>query len=846
MIAISFQGVWAHKRRLVGTFLAVFLGVAFLAGTLMLNDTLSANFDSLFASVYAHTDAVIRTATRVGTNPASARGLIAQSLVARVRAGPGVANAAPAVQGYGRLIDRHGKAIGGGGPPTLAGTWVTDPDLTPYRLVAGRPPRADDEVVINRGAAKAGDFHVGDTVTVATQTPVRVKVVGIATFGSADGFGGSTFTAFTLAGAQRNVTARPGQITSIAVKAAAGVSQEDLVRRLRPLLPHGVEAVTRAQLAKESADDINAEFLNLFQTALVVFAGIALLVAAFSIANTFAILVAQRTRESALLRVLGASRGQILTSVLLEALLVGVAASAAGLVGGLGIASLLKGVFAGFGFALPASGLAFTGTSSAVALLVGVVVTLLAGVFPAVRASRVPPLAVLRDVSIDRSSTSTPRAIAGIVLMALGVLVVATAVNGSGSTVLMRAGLGAVLTLIGMVVLGPTAARPASAFLGWPLPRLRGITGALARQNALRNPGRTAGTAAALMVGVGVVTLFTVLTASLKASIQDRVATAFGGDLVISAGGFAGGGFSPHLATAISRLPVVRSAIGVGSGTALIDGAGQQISVVSPTQLGQVRGVTVVAGSLALLANQQVAVSRQTATTNGWHVGTPVRVTFPDGAAATVRVGAIYTAPDAVGAYVLTPAAWAPHAMQELDSAVFITLNDGVALQSGKAAVQKVATAYGAPQVLDRQGYNDAVAGGVNQLLSLVYVLLALAIIIALMGIANTLSLAIHERTRELGLLRAVGQSRAQVRAMVRWEAALVAMFGTVGGLGLGVFLGWALVRAAAEQGINTFAAAPTQLIVVLVVGGVAGVVASLRPARRAARLNVLEAIATE
>ena len=230
MVTISFKGVWAHKRRLVGTFLAVFLGVAFLAGTLVLNDTLSANFDSLFASVYAHTDAVIRTATQIGTNPASPRGLIAQALVARVAAVPGVADVAPVVQGYGRLIDRHGKAIGGGGPPTLAGTWVADPDLTPYRLVAGRPPQGDDEVVINRGAARAGDFHVGDTVTVATSAPVRVKIVGIATFGSADGFGGSTYTAFTLAGAQRYVTARPGRVTSIAVKAAPVVN----IREGRP------------------------------------------------------------------------------------------------------------------------------------------------------------------------------------------------------------------------------------------------------------------------------------------------------------------------------------------------------------------------------------------------------------------------------------------------------------------------------------------------------------------------------------------------------------------------------------------------------------------------------------
>lgn len=850
MGTLTMKGLWAHKRRLAGTFLAVFLGVAFLAGTLVLGDTLRANFDNLFAEANAGTDVVVRPESEIQTDPGEAQsGVIPESLVGELEAVDGVAAVAPSIEGYGEILGRDGDGLGGNGPPTIAGNWITDEELNPYQVAEGRPPRAGDEVVINKGAADDGDLKVGDTTTVLTPEPVEVEIVGIATFGSEDGLGGVTYAAFTLEAAQEYLINAPNEVSTISVRAESGVSQDELVQRIDRVLPADIEAISGSELTAENSEDINEEFLDVFTTFLVVFAGVALLVATFSIYNTFSILVAQRTRESALLRAVGAGQGQIVTSMIVEALLVGVLASGAGVLGGLGIAGLLKGLFDSFGFALPAGGLAVDATAVILPIVVGVVVTLAAGVFPAIKASRVPPLAALRDVALDRAGTSVVRAITGVAITALGVAVVLAAVLGGGDAMLPQAGLGALLTIIGVVVFGPVIAKSAAGLIGSPLPRLRGITGGLARQNAMRNPRRTASTASALMVGVGVVTLFTVFAASLKASIDESVSQSFRGDLVITTGSFGGGGLSPELTSDISDLPQVQTATGLGTGRALVDGDTEDLSVVEPVQVDRVLDLDVQDGSIARLSDQELAVSDDVADDNGWRVGTSVPVTFIDGANANFTVGAIFDASDIVSGYVMSRDAWAPHAVQNLDEAVLIELRNGVDIETGKTAVEAVAADFGAPDVQDRQEYVDSVAGNVDMMLGIVYVLLALAIIIALMGIANTLSLSIYERTRELGLLRAVGESRRQLRSMIRWESVIIAIFGTTGGLALGVFLGWALVQAASEGGelvTTTFAAPVGQLLIVLAVGALAGVLAGFRPARRAGQLDILRAIASE
>jgi putative ABC transport system permease protein len=863
MVTMTLRTLWARKRRLSATFLAVLLGVAFLAGTLALGDTLRANFADLFATVNQGTDAVVRGSVEIAASgrgaPDRARQPIDQSLVDRLRSVEGVAAAEPYVEGYGRILGADGQALGGNGPPTLAASWVADPELTPYRIVEGRRPQGSDEVVINRGAAAAGDLRVGDVTTVQTPEPVTVRIVGIATFGSADGLGQVTYAAFSLDAAQRLVFQRPGEITSILVKGDDGLGQSELVARIRSVLPQEVEAITGEAAIEEATGDINRDFLDMLRGFLLVFAGVALAVAAFSIHNTFSILAAQRTRESALLRALGATRGQVLRSLAVEALVIGVAASAAGVAAGLGVAGLLKGMFDAFGFSLPAGGLTLTGTSAGLAFAAGVVVAVVAGVGPAVKASRVLPLAAIRDVDLDRAGSSTARAVAGVAVAAVGVLAVLTAVLGDGDNVLARAGTGAALVVIGLVVLGPLVARTAAGALGAPLPRLRGITGALARQNAMRNPRRAAGSASALMVGVGVVTLFTVFAASLKASVNQSVSESVAGDLVISAGRFGGGGLSPQLARDVAAVPGVEAAVGLGRGAAVVDGTSRAVTIADPAPLQEILDEELTASGIAAVSDGQLAVSEDLAEDHGWRVGSIVPVRFIDGETVALTVGAIYGRNEILSDVFMPRSSWAPHSRQDIDGMVLIAVADAAdresvesvksaesveSVESVKVAVSKVAETYGAPSVQDRDEYAASAAQGIDQLLGIVYVLLFLAIVIAVMGIGNTLSLSLFERRRELGLLRVVGQTRRQLRSMVRWESVLVALLGTIGGLGLGLFLGWALVQAASAAGLNAFAAPPAQLLVVAAAGAVAGVAAAVRPARRAARLPVLDAVA--
>ncbi|MEU6270912.1 FtsX-like permease family protein [Streptomyces populi] len=849
-LRLSLSSLRGHGRRFAGTFFAVFLGVAFLAGTLVMGDTLRAGFDTMFGEATAGTDAVVRS-TNVITTPGESQGVrapVGTALAETVEHVPGVAAAAPDIQGAGQLVGSDGRPVGGQGPPTLAGNWIDDPGLNAYRLAEGRAPSKPGEVVVNRGAAKKGRLKIGDTTVLRTPDPVRVTIVGLATFGGEDGMAQVTFTGMTRADAEKYLTAKPGEAAGIRVRAGPGVGQEELVSVLTPVLPEGVEAITGQESAQENTDMVSSRFLTLFTTLLLVFSGIALLVATFSIHNTFAIVVAQRTRENALLRALGASRRQVTASTLAEAGAVAVTASAAGIAGGTGIAAGLRALFPAIGFPFPEGDLVISGLSALLPLCVGVVVCLGSALLPAVRAGRTAPLAALRETAVDESGASRTRAAVGGGLAALAVGVTLAGVLPDPS--LWLAGLGAVLALVSFVVLGPVASSAAVRVLGAPLDRLRGVTGSLARRNALRSPRRTAATAGALMIGVAVVSLFTVFGASLKATMDRTVAQSFAGDVAVSTPSFGAGGsgLSPKLAPALGRLPEVRYAVGLGKGVAEVDGEGRALTVTDPVALGKVFDLGHVRGSLGDLGTDGIAITRQEAARRHLATGETTRLTFTDGRRADFTVRAVYGRSELVGDYVVTRAAWAPHRTQDADTLVAVSFRDGVGTAEGKHAVQRVAERYGSPEVQTRDEYARSSAAGIDMMLTLVYALLALAVLIALLGIANTLTLAIHERTRELGLLRAVGQTRAQLRAMVRWESVLVAAFGTAGGLALGTFLGWVLVEASDGTSDSAFAFAlpPLRLAAVALVGLAAGALAGLRPARRAARLDVLRAIATE
>ncbi|MBY8882494.1 FtsX-like permease family protein [Actinacidiphila acidipaludis] len=844
-VRLGAAGLRAHKRRFAGTVVAVFLGVAFLAGTMVMGDTLRASFGTLFADADSGTDTVVRGADAISAGQGQgAREPVPTSLAAAVRRVPGVAAVAPDIEGAGQLVSRDGSTLDTKGP-TVAANWIGDARLNPYKLVEGHAPAAPGQAVVNRDAARKAGLKVGDSTLLRTPDPVRITIVGVATFGGEDGEGQTTFTGLTSADAERYLMPRPGEATTLKVRAEPGIGQRQLTRRVARVLPAHYEAITGTQASDETENATAGPFLKIFTGLLVVFAGIALLVATFSIHNTFAIVVAQRTRENALLRALGASRRQVLGAALAEAAVVAVAASLAGLLGGIAIAAGLQALFPAVGFPFPKGPLVIRATALAVPLAVGLLVCVGSALVPAVRAGRTAPLAALRDSAAESPRVSGRRVAVGAVTAAAGAGV---SVLGVARHSLPLSGVGAVLTVAAFVALGPVASSVAVRVLGAPVSRLRGVTGSLARRNALRSPRRTAATATALMIGVAVVSLFAVLGASMKASLNRTVDRSFAGDVAISVPvyGAGGSGLSPAIAPTLARLPEVRDAVGLGRGVAEVDGHGRRLTVTDPAALSRLLDLGGVDGDLAHLGTQAVAVSRSEADKHHWAPGSRVTLAFADGRHVPFTVGAVYGQAGLAGDYLMTRAAWAPHHVQDKDTLVAVAFRPGVTTSAGKAAVERAVVPFGSPEVRTKSEYAVSSAAGIDTFLTLVYALLALAVLIALLGIANTLTLAVHERTRELGLLRAVGQTRAQLRAMVRWESVVVAAFGTAGGLGLGTFLGWALTRASDTDGTGAFAIPLGSLAVVVLVGVAAGVLAGWRPARRAARLDVLRAVAAE
>jgi putative ABC transport system permease protein len=846
MWKISMKGMWAHKRRLVRTCSAVLLGVASLAGTLVLGDTMRSGFAQAFSDAYAGTDVVVQGADTVGSEETEQRRMVPEELLDQVRALDDVGTAVGTIEGFAQVTGADGEPIGGDGPPTLGEAWIDDP-ANPYQVVEGRAPESSGEVVVDRGTATTGGLSVGDTTTVRTPTTVDATIVGIVAFGEQDSIGGAGYTGFTEADARTHLLGGASGYSTLVMTAADGVTAEAVQADVAALLPDGLEALTGTEASARAEESIGEDFLNVFEMVLLIFTGIALLVAAFSIYNTFSVILAQRTRESALFRAIGATRSQVLTSIGIEAVVVGLIASFGGVLAGLGLAVGLTAAMRSIGVDLP-GGIEVAPASVAVSVAVGLVVTLLASLAPAIRASGVAPLAALRDASVDRSDASWLRTASGILITGVGVGLVLFASLGTPSAALGVVGIGAVLVVLGVVVLGPVVARPVARVLGIPLTLRRGGSGELARGNAMRNPRRTAGTASALMIGVAVVALFTVMGSSLSSSVRESVVGTIDADLLVVDEGFSGGGMDPALATTLTDLEEVEVAVGLGYGAALFDGEEQEFTVTDPEPFAGSLDIDVTAGSLGSLTPTQIGISASTAQDNGWALDDTVDVTFVDGAALSMQVGAIYEQEQLAGGIVMPRETWVQHSTRNLDNVNAITLADGVALGDGTAAVRSVTEQFAAPDPQTLDEYADDVAGQINQFLGIIYVLLALSIVIALMGIANTLALSIHERTRELGLLRAIGQTRPQLRRMVRGESMIIAVFGTVGGIAVGCFLAWGLVAAlgATDAELASFSAPVTQLLVITVVGALAGVLAGIRPARRAARLDVLDAISTE
>jgi putative ABC transport system permease protein len=851
MIRTTIKGLLAHKRRLVTTAFAVTLGVAFMSGTLVLTDTIGKTFDDLFGDVYKNTDAVVRAQTAFDgpQNSGTQRGRVDASLVDAVRRVPGVAAAEGQIQGYARLVGKDGKALGNPqmGTPTYGASWSEAKELNPFTLVAGQPPRADNEVVIDKKSAAQGTLAVGDTTTVLVQgPPQQVRISGIARFGAADSPGGATFALFTAPVAQRLV-AEPGKFDSISLVAAGGLTQEALVQRLAPTLPQGIEALTGAAVTSESQNDFK-ESLSFFNTFMLVFAVVALLVGGFMIFNTFSITVAQRTRENGLLRALGASRRQILTSVLLEALAIGVAASLLGMAAGVVVAGGLKALMEGLGLEVNSGSVVFTPRTMIISIVAGLAVTLTAAVVPARKAGRIPPVAAMRaQVAGSAGYGSSQRVIVGLGLLGLGVAALLAGLFGSAASAVSMVGLGVLLVFFAVSVLGRTISLPLSRALGAPLPRLRGAAGTLARENAMRNPKRTAASASALMIGVALVGFITILASSTKASIEGALDRSFSGDLVVESGAQMGnGGIDPGVAAQLNRLPEVEVAAGLSRGHAQVAGAAVSVAGLDTNTAFDILDVKPLQGSPRDLGRDAIGIHEKVAADKGLKLGDTVPVVFKDSGPQTLRVSLLFEEDQAAGPYILGADAFDANFANRYDEKVFVKKAAATSIADATTAVERVASAYPGADVFDQDEFKAEQGKPVDIILSLVYALLALAIVIALLGIGNTLALSIFERTRELGLLRAVGMTRSQLRSTIRWESVIIALQGTVLGLGIGLFFGWALVQALADEGIDTFRIPVGSLTVVVVLAALAGVLAAVAPSRRAAKLNVLRAIVAD
>ena len=847
MWRITVKGLRAHKLRLALTALAIVLGVTFVTGTLVLTDTLNNTFTTLFGQVYQNINFEVRGVAAFPTSGAAGaiRKPIPESIIAAVKDVPGVAVAEGGVSGYAQFIAPNGKAVTTGGAPTIGLSYGADRRLSSLRLVAGKPPTTSTQVVMDQGTARKYHFSVGNQVRILLPgSPQTFTLSGIVAFGTADNLAGATIAAFNLPTAQQ-LFGEQGHLNTIDVITTPNANKTAVEHGISAVLPAGVEVVTGQTVAAEQSSAIT-QSLGIFSTALLVFALISLFVGGFTIFNTFSITVGQRTRELALLRIVGASRRQVFRSVLFEALLLGVTASLVGI--GLGVltASGLEALIKAFGITLPSGSLVFQPRTVFAGLLVGVGVTVVSAISPARQAVKIPPIAAISTYEVAQRESSARRLTIGAVIGVAGIVVLAI---GLSQPAIQLVGIGAVGIFIAVGILAPAIARPVSSVLGRPLARILGVSGRIGRKNSMRSPRRTAQTSAALMVGMALVSTIAVYGASLSKSATGTVSDAVSADYIITAPATGGPntGFSLGTTEAVAKVPGVTRVTNVNSGQLEISRSLATLSSLAPSDLSSTVILKMSSGAAAKsLAEGQLLIDTNTANTNHLSVGSVVPVTFAETGPTTMRIGGIFKPNALLGSYLTGSAFFHTHfAATTLPVALLLATSTG-ATPPTSAAVKAALRGYPNLTVQTRAEFQKTQQTSIDQLLGLIYALLALAILIALIGIVNTLMLSVFERTHEIGLLRAVGMRRRQIRAMIRSEALILSVFGALIGVVVGTGLGVALADSLKQQGITDIVIPFTNLVIFLLLAALLGLGAATWPARRAARLNVLEAIATE
>ena len=852
MTAFALRGLLGRKLRTALTAIAIVLGVATVSGTYVLTDSINNAFHSIFYATRAGSDAVVsgKSPFDVSGGTGTSAPSFDESLLQKVRALPQVAEAQGQVNGDAHLIGKNGKAIVYGGAPNL-GFSIADgaSRFNPLQLVSGAWPKAN-EVVIDKSTASKEHFKIGQIVGVQSQGPVeRLRVSGTVKFGSVSTIGGATLAGFDLPTAQQ-LFGKRGKLDEIAVAAAQGVSDQKLISSIQAILPPETQVRTAQAQAHEDAKDTDS-FISFLQKFLLGFGGVALFVGSFVIANSLSITIAQRTREFATLRTLGASRSQILRSVMLEALVMGVLASIVGLFAGLALAKGLFSLFDAVGFTLPNNGLTLETRTIVVALIVGIVVTLLASLRPALRATRVPPIAAVREgATLPESRWARFRLPAAIVVTALGFagLVAGLFVPNlsTGQILLLMLG-GALLVFIGIALLSVRLIGPLAWSLGWPASRIGGAAGALARDNARRNPQRTASTASALMIGLALVTLVSLLAAGIVASFRGSVNGIWrNADYAITAQN----NFDPipiAASEAVKKTPGVIEVSDVRAGEALAFGKKIAITAVNPPA-ANVFNLDWTHGSAAVMANlgtDGAFIDKSYAKSHNLDIGSPVPLTFADGSQELLNVKGIFDPPTGgspFGRVTMSTTVFDKHTAQPENVYSFVVMKGGQT-DANQAALDKTLKDFPNAKAATRQKFIDNQISGLSSILNILYVLLALSVVVSLFGIVNTLVLTVFERTREIGMLRAIGMTRRQVRRMIRHESVITALIGAAIGIALGVILAALLI---ARVDFIILSIPIGQLIIFALAAILVGIIAAIFPARRAARLNVLEALQYE
>lgn len=825
------------------TALAIVASTAFLSGTFIFRDTVQRTFNALFADVFERVDAYVQSSNSVeGFLGFERRDRLPVEMIDQVLAVDGVVDAQAFVQGDAVVIDKEGNPIERPTAPTFGGT-VNEGPLSVWRIAQGRLPSGATEVVLDTITADDAGYVVGDKVKVNAEGGSReFTLVGIAVYDNIVSPGNATWALFDATTAAEFV-AKPGFVDAVLVKGDGSVSDEVLVGRIAEALdPNIAETLTSAEITEQTQTDIERSlgFITLF---LAIFSFIALGVGMFVIYNVFSITAAQRQRENALLRAIGASRRQVTWTLLIESAVIGLLGSIAGLAGGIGLAVGIRSLLEAIDYSIPARGLALEPFTVALTIIAGTAASLIAAIAPAIGAGRVPPVAAMADTAFERTGSLRGRVVGAVACAVLGGGTIVGVLIGADGILL---GVGIVLLFTALLLLGPVMARPIARLLGAPVQRWRGVTGEMARGNVQRNPRRTARTAAPVLIGVALVTGASVFAASIKSQLRQTIGSTFVGDYVINSSNGGSLSFGQVFIDELNTLPEVGSATGLGF-VPLADALGERAggATINPQTAAGLLQFEFLQGSFDALTAEGMLISEGEAKRKLLSLGDGFDVRI-DGIVRPLTIQGIYATADFIPARTYHRDTFTGTSLSNTAGFVSLTRADGVGDGAFRAAVDARVEAYGIGELQDREEFIDSRAELVDQSLAFVYGLLALSIVIAVFGIVLTLLLAVYERRRETGLLRAVGMTRTQVRTTVRWESVLTSVYGAVVGVMMGLLLGYVVIVALRDEGLTKYSVPVPTIGAILVIAFVVGVIAAVIPAWRATKLDILQAIATE